>query len=541
MKKERVAYFFSLQSKILLLSLFFILFLPNFGFVTNSTNSVTVVTAKPNILNSITNSTSQTLSINMSTFLGGNGLDLSNDIAVDSTGNIYVTGSTNSTDFPLKNAFEQTAPQGENAFITKFSSKGSLIFSTYFGGSGDESGTKICADTNGNSYIIGTTTSNDLPIKNAYQSVLKGTNDVFIAKFNSTGGLLFSTYFGGSDADTGNGIAIDILNNIYISGNTLSSDFPVLNSFDSTLRGYEDSFVAKFNNTGNLEWSTLIGGTSIDNNYGLAVDTYGNSFITGFTLSNDFQTFNAYKTTFSGEADAFITKIDTNGSLVFSTYFGGENDTIGMAIATDLQGNSYITGNTMSPNLPTKNAYDSTYNGLGFSGDAFVSKFSENGSLVFSTYLGGSAMDYGNGIAVDNNGSVFVTGPTFSYNFPLKNPLKSKNEGTVSSFITQFSSSGEMLLSTYFGGKSVDDSTSIAVDNIGNVYITGFTLSTDFPVVNAYVNKMCGQICSFITKFSLVPYQQKQGHSTPDFIALDLFIIPIFVYFKKQKRNQKLK
>ncbi|MFX0091418.1 MAG: SBBP repeat-containing protein [Candidatus Hodarchaeota archaeon] len=392
-----------------------------------------------------------------STFLGGSSRERGHDIVVDAEGNCYVIGYTRSGDFPTKNAFQST-PSGEgDVFVTKLNATGNgLIFSTYFGGSESEgySGygyTKfpnaIMVDAEGNSFITGYTESSDFPTLNAYQTSHGGGKDVFVAKLNATGnGLVFSTYFGGSNDDYGYDLTIDATGNIYITGETGSSDFPVTsNAYQSIYGGYGDAFITKLDATGTgLMFSTYLGGNASDGAYGTVVNAAGYCYITGYTYSSDFPvTPHTYQSTRNGSKDIFVTKLNATGTgLAFSTYLGGRGFDEGFGIAVDGVGNCVVVGATSSSNFPTKNAYQDHFGGL--DDDVFVTKLNATGNgLVFSTYLGGDGIQVGLGIAVDAAGNSYITGFTFSRAFPTKNAYQDHfGGGGGDLFVTKFSDFG---------------------------------------------------------------------------------------------------
>ncbi|HUT81279.1 MAG TPA: SBBP repeat-containing protein, partial [Candidatus Bathyarchaeia archaeon] len=231
--------------------------------------------------------------------------------------------------------------------------------------------------------------------------------------------LNFSTYLGGSESgEHGCGIAIASDRSYYVMGHTDSSDFPTQNAYDNTSNGSRDVFIAKFAANNSLLWSTYFGGSLQDWSMDIANAADGSCYITGTTLSDNFPTLNAYNDTYSGDnrGDVFLVKFAANGSLLWSTYFGGKDWDFGHGIAVATDGSCYITGETGSTNFPVQGAYDNTYNGWYF--DAFVAKFSNNGSLLWSTYLGGFDNDGGYDIAITSDGSCFVTGLTYSSDFP---------------------------------------------------------------------------------------------------------------------------
>ena len=364
-----------------------------------------------------------------STYLGGSGDYPWNmvGIAVDSSGNAYITGTTNSSIFPVTgSAFNQTFSGNGDGFITKLNPSGSsLVYSTFIGGSDADICSHIAVDSNGNAYVTGYTGSNDFPTTSgAYNQTFGGIVDGFITKLNPTGSsLIYSTYLGGSGYEYGNDIAVDGNRSAYVTGYTYSDSFPTSSgAYSRTFAGNEDAFISKLNPSGSsLDYSTYLGGWHIDVGHSIAVDSGGNAYVTGYTYSNDFPTTSGtYNQTFGdqGYQDAFVTKLNPSGSsLVYSTYLGGQSVDHGYGVAVDKGGNTYVTGVTHSGDFPTTaNAYNRTFSGTG---DVFISKLNPAGSsLLFSTYLGCPGEDVGLDIAADNSSNVYVTGFTYSNNFP---------------------------------------------------------------------------------------------------------------------------
>jgi len=360
-----------------------------------------------------------------------------------------------------------------------------LSYSTYLGGSGGDSGTGIAVDSSGNAYVTGSTSSTDFPTVNPFQATNNARyGTAFVTKFNAAGSaLVYSTYLGGSNGASGNGIAVDSSGNAYVTGQTSSTDFPTVNPFQATNNtdGGLTAFVTKFNAAGSaLVYSTYLGGSWWDNGTGIAVDSSGSAYVTGSTNSADFPTVNPFQANWGG---AFVTKFNAAGSaLVYSTYLGGSDTTYGTGIALDSSGDAYVTGGTNSPNFPTVNPFQATRNG-GYWWTAFVAKLNAAGSaLVYSTYLGGGWWDNGTGIAVDSSGNAYVTGQTNSPGFPLMHPIQGYcgsgcgiNESGSAAFVTEFNAAGSALVySTFLGGiSSWNGGNGIAVDSSGNAYVTG--------------------------------------------------------------------
>jgi len=420
-----------------------------------------------------------------SSFLGGSYSNFGRGIAVEN-GFIYITGMTQSSDFPTVNANASTYNGGiYDCFVTKLATDGqSLIFSTYLGGSSYEEGFSIAVE-NGFAFVTGYTYSTDFPTtENAFDSTINGNWDCFVTKFAANGmSLVYSTFLGGALDDRGHDIVVE--NGFaYITGYTRSSDFPTENAFDSSHNGGpHDCFVTKFEVDGqSLVYSTYIGGVDHDYGYGIAVEN-GFAYVIGHTDSSGFPTINAYNSTYSGNQDCFVTKLNTTGNeLIYSTFLGGINSEEGYGI--DVEGGyAYVTGLTYSPDFPTENAYDSTQRG---NQDCFVSKLNTTGKeLIFSTYLGGSNNDLSCSIAVEG-GYAYITGNTNSAEFPSTNAFDSTQNGGVDCFVTMISTDGHSFVySTFIGGTAYDYGNGIAVES-GYAYITGYTYSTDFPTVHAY-------------------------------------------------------
>ncbi|OFV91359.1 MAG: hypothetical protein A3H28_11940 [Acidobacteria bacterium RIFCSPLOWO2_02_FULL_61_28] len=460
-----------------------------------------------------------------STYLGGSGNDRGFGIAVDTSGNAYVTGDTQSATFPGTSAssFQAAIDGGLDAFITKLNAAGSsLVYSTYLGGSGSTSGNGIAVDSLGNAYVTGWTESGNFPgtSSSPIQSAFAGVQDAFVTKLNAAGSaLVYSTYLGGSSGENYHpqaGIAVDPSGNAYVTGTTFSRDFPLVNAFQPAYGGSWDAFVAKLNPAGSaLVYSTYLGGSGTDKGFGIAVDSSGNAYVTGGTGSTNFPTANALQAAFAGGApdafsgaDAFVTKLNAAGSaLVYSTYLGGSSVDQGNGIAVDSTGNAYVTGDTLSGNFPTANAFQSTLRGHY---NAFVTKLNAAGTaLVYSTYLGGGA-EGGHGIAVDSAGNAYVTGTTFgSTDFPTANAFQAALGGADDAFAAKLDTNAtgvaSLVYSTYLGGNSFEERSSIAVDSSGNAYVTGYTTSANFPTANAFQAAFGGSTDAFVSKIFCQP------------------------------------
>jgi hypothetical protein len=406
---------------------------------------------------------------------------------VDSAGNAYVTGFTDSANFPTSSASQPSLGGGQqDAFVAKLNPSGTaLVYSTYLGGSGQDNGTGIAVDSDGNAYVTGYTGSTNFPVRDALQATKSGLFNAFVVKLDPTGALLYSTYLGGSVSDYGSSIAVDSAGNAYVAGVATSPNFPRANAMQADLVGPSDAYVAKLNPSGTrLIYSTYLGGPGIDGAMSIAVDSEGSAYLTGVTSTFPTTAGALQPAHAGGMFDAFVAKLNPSGTaLVYSTHLGGSGVDRGFRIAVDNAGNAYVTGDTDSPDFPTVNALQPA---IGGSSDAFVAKVNPSGTaLVYSTYLGGSGIDGGTAIAVDGAGSAYVTGFTGSTNFPTASPLQQANAGgTWDAFVAKVNPSGSALeYSTYLGGSGTDSGFGIAVDSGGNAYVMGVTDSTNFPTV----------------------------------------------------------
>ena len=461
--------------------------------------------------------------LSYSSYLGGTQDEYAENVVVDGAGNIYVSGMTRSTNFPIANAFQSTHGGGFDfwdAYITKLDPTGStLIYSTYLGGNGDEYCYGLAVDGNGSAYISGVTWSGNLPTVNPFQSSHGGgTEDAFVTKFNPAGSaLVYSTYLGGNSAERAHAMTVDTAGNAYVTGYTYSANFPTLNAFQPAKAGSaEDAYIAKFNPIGSLIYSSFLGGDGPEIGDAVAVDSSGNAYLTGLTGSTNFPTVNPRQSTLAGQFDAFVTKVNAAGTaLVYSTYHGGLDYDNADGIAIDASGNAYVTGaaGSGSTNFPIVAAFQSVAGG---SSDAFVSKFSSSGnSLIFSTYLGGSGIDAGHGIALDSANNVYVTGETTSTNFPRNIALQTFNAGSTDGFVTKLDANGATLIfSTYLGGFGNDTPQSIAVNANGDAYVTGRTTSTNFPTASPFQSTNSGSGDGFIVKITGLNAYLIQGHIT---------------------------
>lgn len=424
------------------------------------------------------------------TYLGGNAFDQGNSIAADADGNAYIVGTAASLNFPttpgtIKPTLLPTTSGTQywyDAFVTKLNPTGTaIIFSTYFGGrQGNESGGGVAVDPQGNVIFSGTTMANDMPVVSAYQSTFGGTDDAFAAKLNSTGSaLIYSTYLGGNNTDTGGRIALNTsTGDTVFTGGASSPNFPTtagvikerLCTGGTSCNGifYSGSYLVKLTSAGNVIYSTLFDAAIND----VALDASENATIGGSAGAGFPTTSGSYQPVSSGGADGLVAKVNPSGSAItFGTYLGGgiQSDRI-TGIVLDSSGNMYVTGRTENTGFPTTaGVYDRTFNGQE---DAFVTKFNAAGSaLVYSTFLGAAGKDQPFAIGIGSANDVFITGETTSgVSFPLRNSLNGTN-GNI--FLTRFTpTASDLVYSTYLG---VGGGYDLAIDAADNAYVTGQT------------------------------------------------------------------
>lgn len=376
-----------------------------------------------------------------STYVGGSGLDQAIGLTIDDSGNAYIVGNTDSTDFPTASPYQAAMAGPWDVFVTKLNASGSsLVFSTYIGGTLSENGRMIAVDGSENVYVTGLTQSNDYPTASPFQAsnTSSPNSDVFVTKFDSSGSsLVYSTYLGGSGSETGDGIMVDSSDNVYVSGWTDSSDFPTSSPFQATLGGDNDAFLAKFDSSGgSLTYSTYLGGAGTDFGRGLTIDNSGNAYVVGITNSTNYPVQSAFQPVVAGGFDAFITKMDASGaSLGYSSYLGGSLDDQGLAVSVNINGEAYVAGLTGSSDFPSILPYQATKAAMD---DAFVTKLNSSGSTsLYSTFVGGNGTDIIFGIDAASNGNAYITGFTDSTDFPTLTPYQATNGGGIDTLIAQ--------------------------------------------------------------------------------------------------------
>ena len=454
---------------------------------------------------------------------GTKGRSMANAMTLDSAGNLWVAGTTSATDFPTVGAVS-TSLSGSDAFVTKLSPDGTtILFSTYFGGNGDEQGIALAVDSSGNAVLVGSTTSTDLPAKNPLQPLPSDVTAVFAARFSANGRLLYSSYLPlGKPA----GVALDVAGNIYIGGISRGGDVRTTPGTYQTTFGVFSGYVAKLSADGaTLIFATYFDASLYSGVQAIAVGPDSSVYIAGTTTTSSFSAPSGFRPTISSNlVNAYVARLaPSGGSLIYATFLGWGGAT---AITVDSTGAAYVTGVTHG-SLTLKSAFQNSFGGGPESifnsspYDAFLTKIVPDGSsVVYSTYLGGSSWDYGNAIQVDSNGAATVAGATQSSDFPLLAAFQanltqpqrnSDSPRAQDAFVTRFDSSGNPTFSTLLGGNDTDSINALALDSSGGVYVAGFTFSTDFPAPSSrfqaspFIAKISGPVISIPVTFNTSP------------------------------------
>ena len=432
-----------------------------------------------------------------STYFGGIGIngDIGYDVKVDALGTTFVTGYTSSMDFFDTN-LSPTAPGGGNldGFVMKVDSTGSTVLSkVFFGGSAEDEGHRIALDNAGSVYVTGYTNSADFPIVNGFQTKLRGRKDAYVMKIdNAVTQILYSSYIGGTRDDMPFGITVDSSFNVYVVGETSSPDFPLAVPIRSRLdpETATDAFITKLSPAGTLVYSTYLGGRGADRAYDVATDVEGNAYVVGFTTAAIPNVLNAIYGAVSDPRQAFVGKLSPNGSsILLFAYIGGVGSEEAIRVVLDFEQNIIVSGYTNSPNFPVANAIQPFLAG---EFDIFVIKLLPDfSSIVFSTYFGADGSESAPGLGVDSTGNIFLAGFTSSFQFPVINGINIGSSGgnlrgDRDAYVTKLTPNGRLLFSTYVAGRSSDGAVGLAVDAAGDIYVTGFTLSEDFPTVDAF-------------------------------------------------------
>jgi hypothetical protein len=455
--------------------------------------------------------------LTFSSYWGGNGNGAITAVATGSDGAVYATGWTAARDLALVTPLQNTNRGSTEAFVLKLNpGLSSVAYATYLGGNGTDRANAIAVDAQNNVYVAGHTTSINFPLSIAgYQRQLRGVQNGFISKLNAAGnGFVFSTYLGGNGQDTLAGVKVDDEFSVYFGGNTTSTNFPVQNAIQTSFQGVRDAVFGKLNAAGAaLVFSSYLAGSGADAI--TAIDVRNRElYVTGWTESTNFVVTAAFRGRNNGGQDAFVSRFGASGTtLLYSTYLGGSNGApglpeMGLAIAAAPNGDAVVGGVTSSANFPIAGGGRATFGGGG--GDGFVSRFVNGRTLAYSSYLGGRGLDLVQGVAVNAQGSIFVTGQTSSSNFPTFSAFQPVFRGLQDGFLAQLNTNGAFVYSSFLGGTGADNPLAIALTS-NEVIVGGNTQSLDFPLVTPWqATAIPGASQPFLSRF-------RQGSLLPPF------------------------
>ncbi len=459
----------------------------------------------------------QVMELTYSTYLGGNAWENACKVALGPDRAMYITGTTQSTDFPTLNPYQGSVPGGIDAYVGKLSSDGTaLLYSTYLGGSAADYGMALAVDSLGRAAVTGYGESDDFPTVNPYQAARAGMEDLFVSLFSSSGSaLVCSTYVGGESNDRGQAIVFDSLGRALVAGRTSSNGYPTANPYQAS-RGSSGDYInnvalTKISASGSaLVFSTYLGGDGSSDAWAVALDSADALYLTGMTAAPDFPTLNPYQASLASPSygDIFLAKLTTDASaLLFSTYLGGSIEEIAYDLDFDSAGQACIFGNTFSLDFPTLNPYQASNGGAEWIEDAILAKFSTSGSaLIYSTFLGGADHDYGRGLRIDSEGRAFVAGWTLSSDFPTRDGFQPSlaSAGKEDAYLTVFAASGSAVsYSTYFGGSQVEYGLGLRIGSGNDAYLVGQTESDDFPIQNPWQSSRGGSTDAFVSRISI--------------------------------------
>ena len=435
-----------------------------------------------------------------STFLGGSASDGAIGLEADSEGNVVVVGDTNSPNFPATEGLDTTYAGQYDVFVAKYSPSGQLLWATYLGGAGDDRGYGIAVDSNNDIVVTGDTSSADFPTTGGFETEHKGGYDPFVTKLSASGQVVWSSFLEGSsrNMDFGYGATTDASNNIFVTGCSNGN-----------------AFVTKITAAGERQWTAVLEGSGDDWGFAIDLAPSGDIFVTGVTNSADFPAANGFDPSYNGGiSDAFIAKIDANGSPVWASFLGGVGEDRGYDVKVDAASNVYVTGYTYSYNLPTPGGFDRLY----VAGEAFVAKITPDLQLGWSSFIGGSGEDWGFGLRLDSHGNLIVTGGTRSADFQTPGGFDKTHNGLRDAFVAKITPSARLVWSTYLGGSNHDFADDIALDSAGNVLLAGSTASADFPTPNGADTALGGTWDSFVAK--IAPGHLLSVQSTPPGVAI---------------------
>jgi hypothetical protein len=473
--------------------------------------------------------------VTVAQYFAGSYQDTAYGIGHDSNGLIYIAGNTSSTDLPLVGSSLQTTEGGgQDLFLAVVNpalpASSQVLYVTYIGGNSDEVFGGMTVGPNGDVYLTGSTLSANFPMANAAQTTNGGSSgaaDAFVMWLNPSQAVVYSTLFGGSGFDRGKAIAVDKSGNIWIDGDTQSTDLPNSGGFQSALIGTQNMFIAAFNpalsGTATKIYSIYIGGTSWDEAYAIAVAPDGTIWLAGGTYSsNIWIAGNSYQGTYGGDGDAYIAHINAGlgaNALLYSSFLGGDGIEEATSMVLDSSGRVVLSGYTLSPNFPvTSNAVQTTYGG---NTDAFVSILdTAKGQLVYSTYFGGSEPDAAMDLKIDSSGVLYVSGYTESSGLPSTGDApQAKYDGYVDAFGLKLNPGNPGLAGvdsfTYLGSDGVQVAYGVDFDSKGNVYLTGSTSGPILAAIGGPANtSITGNVDAFLVGYEAGSIEPNKGATT---------------------------
>jgi len=366
------------------------------------------------------------------TYLGGTSEDRGQALAIDRMGNVWLTGYTNSDDFPVSQAFESSRGGDYDAFVAVVTPSGTLAWARYLGGTDSDYGYGIAIDASGSAWVTGAAESDDFPVPGGFQTTYGGNSDAFVARITKTGDLAWASYYGGSNDDETFAIAIDSTGSVWVTGYSYSPDLATPGGFDTTLDGHSEPFAVRVTRSGTLAWASYLGGTDHGNGAAIAIDASGNAWVAGSTCSADFPTPGGFQTEYGGGLqDGFIARITPQGTLSMATYLGGAADDYCCGIDIDPSGDVWVTGLTASSDMSTSEGLHTVFGG---DYDAFVARLAPSGTPRWVSYVGGDGNDSGYGIATDAWSKIWVTGRTTSLDFPTPGGFQTDWAGGADAF-----------------------------------------------------------------------------------------------------------
>jgi hypothetical protein len=436
------------------------------------------------------------------TYYGGSDIEYGQNTVTDTSNNVYLSGNAYSTSGIASGGFQNTFGGGlEDAYLVKFNAAGNRVWATYYGGTDNDEGNRLATDYMNNVYITGTTLSSSSIASGGYQNTIGGGQDGFLVKFNASGNRIWATYLGGSSNDNSYDVTTDNSDNVYIAGRTNSSAGIASGGFQNSYGGgTSDAFVAKFNSTGNLQWSTYYGGSGDDEGFGVIVDSFGNVYLSGTTNSSSGIASGGFQNTLGGSYDNFIVKFDASGNRMWATYYGGTGLDNGGFVNLDLSGNIFLSGNTASTSGISSGGFQNTYGGG--SNDAFLAKFSPSGGRLWATYYGGSGNESCGYLTVGKSNNVYLAGSTASGSSISSGGFQNTKVGSSNLFLVSFDAAGNRLCATYYG-QGGEFCGHPSIDRSENIFLPGATSNSSGIASGGYSNSYNGgSDDAFLVKFS---------------------------------------